>query len=92
MLKQSIQQWKQEYVKEGREQGIVQGLEQGLEQGREQGHEQGRRTMLRELITIRFGTPTPETIQTLESATSEKITQWTTGLFEAASVKDLLQH
>ncbi len=65
-------------------------FEAGEKKGRLEGELKGRRTMLRRLLTQRFGTLSPENIARLESASLEDLDAMTLRVLTAASADEVL--
>ncbi len=63
-------------------------------EGREDGRREGRRTalveVLAELVTARFGAPTPAVRERMEQADTETLMHWSKRLLTAASLAEVM--
>ncbi|MFM8443950.1 MAG: cytosolic protein [Methylococcus sp.] len=76
-------------LRKGLEKGLEKGLQQGLEKGLQQGLLQGKSTLLRDLLTLRFG-PLPDWTETkLAHADPAQLDSWAKRLLQAANLEDV---
>jgi hypothetical protein len=68
------------------------GRKEGTAKGRAEGEAQGRVNALLEQIAARYREPepTPETVKTVRAATDRQVREWSTWIFDARSVAELL--
>ena len=79
MLAERVTEWTQKWKLEG------------LAEGRMEGRMEGQATLLRRLITKRFGSLTTDNIivERLQKATPEQLDIWTDRILEAKTVEEL---
>ena len=73
----------------GFEKGIEQGIEQGIEKGIEQGVEKGKSELLRQLLTKRLGSLSPDVDAKLGKASRDQLEQWAERIFEVQTLEQL---
>lgn len=89
----------QRYTEEGKQLGLEQGIRQGMQQGVRRGIEQGllqgklegEREMLLRQITHRFGEPSADIQQTLQTARKADLIQWSEKILAASCLDDVFQ-
>lgn len=71
-------------------QGIELGHAKGRDEGRNEGRVEGRAAILSKQITLRFGTPSPEILARLQTASVEELDCWAEAILTAPTVEALL--
>ena len=95
--------WSEKWLEQGRNEGIEKGIEQGRNEGIEKGIEQGRNegiekgeakgevTVLKKLLTKRFGELPDWATQKLEQANLPQLEAWTEKLFDSETLTDFFE-
>ena len=87
MLAEHVTEWTQKWKLEGLAEGRMEGEANGIMEGRME----GQATLLRRLITKRFGSLTADSIvmERLQKATPEQLDIWTDRILEAKTIEEL---
>ncbi|WP_040811023.1 Rpn family recombination-promoting nuclease/putative transposase [Nocardia concava] len=76
---------------QGRAQGRAEGIEEGIAEGEAKGRIEERAEMLIELLAIKFGTLTDQTVATVRSADPEALRIWSARVLTADSLDQVFQ-
>lgn len=75
----------------GHEVGLAEGQEIGLAKGQEIGLAKGQLTLLKNLLTRKFGKLSKFALEKLDTATPDQLEVWAEQIFDARSVEELLR-
>jgi predicted transposase YdaD len=81
MLAERIDQWNREIREEGRQEGLEKGLERGQQKGRAE--------VLLRLLSLKFGTLSPEIEERVRTADSDRLLEWSERILTAERLEDV---
>ena len=73
----------------GKDEGIEIGKNEGIAIGKEQGALLAERKILKRLLSGRFGTLPPKTLQQIEDSNSEELEKWSMRILGAQTIDDV---
>ncbi len=74
-----------------RQEGLQEGLQKGLQEGKQEGLQEGESTMLKRLLTRRFGNLPPSVQVQVSRASSAQIEAWFDRAVDALTLEDVFQ-
>ena len=85
-----LMSWAEQLKREGRQEGLREGIEKGRQEGIEAGLERSRQRFL-SMLSVKFSEIPDSARARIQTASEEDLDRWTTEIFAAKTIEDLLR-
>jgi Putative transposase, YhgA-like/Domain of unknown function (DUF4351) len=82
-------QWREEGREQGRQEGREQGRQEGRQEGREQGRQEGEAAVLLRQLQRKFGSLSPEILESVRHADAGQLLDWADRVVTAATIEEI---